>query len=134
MGSRARGHHRADFAAASYVPAALHDLSLCLRRFCSRPGNAGPRRWHIGLLLVAALCAISMPTIVRDYSKPREDWRAASNAILSVGMRRAMRWSFSRSIRAWCSTIIAIGYSGMSAALHVFAPPYYAGGDDVVPW
>ena len=40
-------------------------------------------RWHVGLVLVIALCAMSIPTIVGDYNKPREDWRGASNAILS---------------------------------------------------
>ncbi len=41
------------------------------------------RKWRMGVLLAAVLCVMSVPTIRGEYSKPREDWRGVSNAILS---------------------------------------------------
>ncbi len=88
-------------------------------------------RWHVGLVLVAALCAISIPTIVRDYSKPREDWRAASSAILSAASPGDAVVFFPFYTRV-VFDYYRDRHSGNVPVLHVFAPPYYAGGDDVV--
>ena len=41
------------------------------------------KKWHIGVLLVLALCASSVGAIFKDYAAPREDWRGASTLILS---------------------------------------------------
>ncbi len=87
-------------------------------------------RWHVGLVLVAALCAMSIPTIFRDYSKPFEDWRAASSAILSTASPGDAVVFFPFYTRV-VFDYYRDRHSG-SAPVHVFAPPYYAGGDDVV--
>jgi mannosyltransferase len=87
------------------------------------------RKWNIGLLLAIALCAMSLPTVVRDYAKPREDWRGASNAVLS-GARPGDAVVFFPFY-----TRIMLDYYGARLgasvpSLHVFAPQYYAGGED----
>ena len=78
---------------------------------------------------VVLLCGMSVPAIIGDYYKPREDWRAASNMILagaSPGDAVAFFPFYSR---------IMLDYyrdrSGAAMPLHVFAPQYYAGGEDV---
>ncbi|MFI5115395.1 MAG: glycosyltransferase family 39 protein [Terriglobales bacterium] len=48
----------------------------------SRGMVALPKR-HLGLWLVIVLCVASVPTIFIRYRKPREDWRGATNVILS---------------------------------------------------
>jgi hypothetical protein len=86
-------------------------------------------RWHAGLILVTALCAMSIPTILRDYNKPREDWRAASGAILSTASPGDAVVFFPFYTRV-VFDYYRDRHSG-SAPVHVFAPPYYAGGDDI---
>ena len=46
-------------------------------------GMTALRKMYVGVVLLTALCAMSISTIMKDYDKPREDWRAASNAILA---------------------------------------------------
>ena len=87
-------------------------------------------RWHIGLLLVIALCAMSLPTIIGDYHKPREDWRSASNTILSSASPGDAVVFFPFYTRVMLD-YYRDRYSGNPAAVQVFAPPYYAAGDDV---
>ncbi|MGC2110171.1 MAG: glycosyltransferase family 39 protein [Candidatus Korobacteraceae bacterium] len=88
------------------------------------------RKWHAGLILVVALCAMSIPTIVADYSKPREDWRGASNAILSNASRGDAVVFFPFYTRVMLD-YYRDRYPGNAPAMHVFAPPYYDAGDDV---
>ena len=101
---------------------------------CDHPagglGNAGLERWHIGLLLVIALCAMSLPTIVGDYHKPREDLRSASDTILSSATPGDAVVFFPFYTRVMLD-YYRDRYSGNPAAVQVFAPPYYAAGDDV---
>ena len=87
-------------------------------------------RWHVGLVLVTALCAMSIPTILREYNKPRGDWRAASNAILSSASSGDAVVFFPFYTRVMLD-YYRDRYSGNAPAVKVFAPPYYAGGDDV---
>src|SRR5271167_2784019 len=46
-------------------------------------GMTALTKMRLGLLLVLALCAMSIPAIVKEYHKPREDWRGASNFVLT---------------------------------------------------
>lgn len=87
------------------------------------------RKWKIGLLLVIALCAMSLPSIVKDYAKPREDWRGASIAVLSGATLGDAVVFFPFYTR------IMLDYYGArlgasAPPLHVFAPGYYSGGED----
>ena len=87
-------------------------------------------KWHVGAILVVLLCAISIPTIVQDYSKPREDWRGASNAILSSASPGDAVVFFPFYTRIMLD-YYRDRYPGDVSALHVFAPGYYSGGEDV---
>jgi uncharacterized membrane protein len=87
-------------------------------------------RWHAGVVLVTALCAISISTILRDYNKPREDWRGASSAILSSASPGDAVVFFPFYTRVMFD-YYRDRYPGNVPVIHVFAPPYYAGGDDV---
>ena len=88
------------------------------------------RKWGIGLGLVALLCGMSQTAITKEYGKPREDWRGASNAVLASaapGDAVAFFPFYSRVMLEYYR-----GRYGASApALHVFAPGYYDGGEDV---
>ncbi len=86
-------------------------------------------RGHAAILVVL-LCALSLPTIVEGYSKPREDWRAASNAILSSASPGDAVVFFPFYTRIMLD-YYRDRYPGHAPALHVFAPGYYSGGDDV---
>ncbi len=84
----------------------------------------------LGCCWSLALCAISMPTIVGTTASPAK-----------TGVQPATRFSLSASpgdavVFFPFYTRVMLDYyrdrySGNSAAVHVFAPPYYAGGDDV---
>ena len=87
-------------------------------------------RWHAGIVLAIALCAMSIPTIVSDYNKPREDWRGASNAILATASSGDAVVFFPFYTRVMLD-YYRDRYPGNAPALHVFAPQYYDGGDDV---
>jgi len=91
-------------------------------------GTQPLRRARIGLLLVVLLCGMSIPAIVGDYQKPREDWRGASNTILAGATPGDGVVFF-----PFYSRIMLDYYRdryGVSVPLHVFAPQYYAGGED----
>lgn len=87
------------------------------------------RKWRIGVVLVVLLCGMSIPTIINDYHKPREDWRSASDSILAGATPGDAVVFFPFYTR------IMLDYyrdrSGASPPLHVFAPQYYGGGEDV---
>jgi 4-amino-4-deoxy-L-arabinose transferase-like glycosyltransferase len=86
------------------------------------------RKWNIGLWLVVLLCGMSIPTVLGDYRKPREDWRSASNSILAAAAPGDAVVFF-----PFYSRIMLDYYrdkSGTSTPLHIFAPQYYAGGED----
>jgi hypothetical protein len=93
-------------------------------------GMSALDRRHVGLLLVIALCAMSIPTILGDYNKPQEDWRAASDAILSSATPGDAIVFFPFYTRVMLD-YYRDRYSGNAARIQVFAPPYYAAGDDV---
>ncbi len=105
-------------------------FSLPATMFLAAMGMAALRKMHVGVVLVVALCAMSIPTIVKDYHKPREDWRSASNAILASASPgdAVVFYPF--------YTRIMLDYYGERSpdqshpALHVFAPQYYDGGED----
>ena len=87
------------------------------------------QKWKIGMILVVLLCGMSVPAIIGDYHKPREDWRAASNTILAGATPGDAVVFF-----PFYSRIMLDYYrdrSGASTPLQVFAPQYYAGGEDV---
>jgi mannosyltransferase len=87
-------------------------------------------KWHMGTVLMIALCAMSIPTILSDYNKPREDWRRASNTILSSASPGDAVVFFPFYTRVMLD-YYRDRYSGNAPSIHIFAPPYYAGGDDV---
>jgi mannosyltransferase len=93
-------------------------------------GMSALDRWHVGLALVIALCAMSIPTILGEYNKPREDWRAASNAILSSASPGDAVVFFPFYTRVMLD-YYRDRYAGATPPIRVYAPPYYAGGDDV---
>jgi len=91
-------------------------------------GTTALSKRHVGLCLVIALCLTSIPTIVRGYHKPREDWREATNVILT-------------SAQAGDAVVIYPFYAIVTfdyyrqldqhvPALHLFTQPYYGVGDD----
>jgi len=88
------------------------------------------RRWKLGVLLVVLLCGMSIPSIMGDYQKPREDWRGATNAILT-----AAEPGDAVAFFPFYTRIMLDYYRHRSAAgvpsVHVFAPPYYAAGQDI---
>ncbi len=87
-------------------------------------------RWHAGLVLVIGLCAMSIPTILGEYNKPREDWRAANNAILSSASPGDAVVFFPFYTRVMLD-YYRDRYSGQTPILNVFAPQYYDGGNDI---
>ncbi len=92
-------------------------------------GMTALRKMYVGVALVVALCAMSVPAIIKDYHKPREDWRAASNAILASAQSGDAVVFFPFYTR------IMLDYyrdrdRRKPPAVHVFAPQYYGGGED----
>ena len=86
------------------------------------------RKWRIGFLLVILLCGMSVPTIIGEYQKPREDWRDASDAVLteaSSGDAVVFFPFYSRIMLDYYHS----RWGRNAPALHVFAPGYYAGGE-----
>ena len=86
-----------------------------------------PKR-RLGFWLVIALCVASVPTIFVRYRKPREDWRGATNVILT-------------SAQAGDAVVIYPFYAipgfdyyrqldPHAPVLHLFTQPYYGVGDD----
>lgn len=92
-------------------------------------GMSALRKMYLGVVLVVTLCLMSIPAIVKDYSKPREDWRAASNAIFASAAPGDAVVFFPFYTR------VMLDYyrdrdGHNSPAVHVFAPPYYDSGED----
>jgi hypothetical protein len=87
------------------------------------------RRCNIGVLLVIALCAMSLPAVVQQYGKPHEDWRGASDLVLTSATPGDAVVFFPFYTR------IMLDYyrdrlGAAAPPLHVFAPAYYASGED----
>jgi len=87
-------------------------------------------RWmHLGTVLVVALCVMSIPSVVKSYGKPREDWCSASNAILASAEPGDAVVFF-----PFYTRVMLDYYRDRSPrippAMHVFAPQYYGGGED----
>ena len=87
------------------------------------------RRCEIGVLLATVLCLLSIPTILKQYEKPREDWRGASNLILSSAAPGDAVVFFPFYTRVMLD-YYRDRYGAAAPPLHVFAPGYYAGGED----
>jgi uncharacterized membrane protein len=87
-------------------------------------------RWRAGLVLVVVLCVLSLPTILKEYNKPREDWRGASRAILASSTPGDAVVFFPFYTRVMLD-YYRDRYPRNAPALHVFAPPYYDAGEDV---
>jgi hypothetical protein len=104
-------------------------FSLPAMALLAATGATAMKRMHTGVVLVVALCATSVPTILKDYHKPREDWRAASRAILTSAHPGDAVVFFPFYTR------IMLDYyrdrrPQNSPFVHVFAPRYYDGGED----
>jgi len=91
-------------------------------------GMTALSKMNVGLWLVVALCVTSIPTLFRGYHKPREDWRNATNVILT-------------SAQSGDAVVIYPSYAiGLfdyyrqldqhAPDLHLFTPPFYDVGDD----
>jgi len=104
-------------------------FSLPAMALLAAAGMTTLRRMHIGAALVVALCAMSAPAIVKDYNKPREDWRAASNAILTAAQPGDAVVLFPFYTRIMLDYYHDRDLPG-SSPVHVFAPQYYDGGED----
>ncbi len=92
-------------------------------------GAALLSKWRIGLVLAIVLCAACIPTIVRKYNKPREDWRGATGLVLSSaapGDAVAFFPFYTRIMLDYYSSQHAAG----ATPIHVFAPIFYGGGED----
>ncbi len=92
-------------------------------------GMTALRKMYAGVVMVIALCAMSIPSIVKDYHKPREDWRAASSAILASAQSGDAVVFF-----PFYTRIMLDYYRDRDRqnppAVHVFAPQFYDGGED----
>jgi len=104
-------------------------FSLPAMALLAAAGSTALRRMRAGAALVVALCAMSVPAIFKDYSKPREDWRDASHAILASAQPGDAVVFFPFYTR------IMLDYyrdrdPQRPPPLHVFAPPFYEGGED----
>jgi 4-amino-4-deoxy-L-arabinose transferase-like glycosyltransferase len=91
-------------------------------------GSGSLQKWKMGIVLVIALCAASLPTIVKQYRKPREDWRNATHAVManaSPGDAIAFFPFYTRIMLDYYSARASAGLR-----LHVFAPGFYATGED----
>jgi mannosyltransferase len=87
-------------------------------------------KWRIGLLLVIVLCVANAPSIVKKYNKPREDWRGATATVLSSAAPGDAVVFFPFYTRIMMDYYAS--QQGASApAVHVFAPAFYGGGEDV---
>jgi len=92
-------------------------------------GAENLRRYKIGAVLVIALCAMSLPSIVQQYGKPREDWRGATNLVLTSATPGDAVVFFPFYTRVMLD-YYGDRFGAARASLHVFAPAYYSGGED----
>lgn len=104
-------------------------FSLPAMALLAAAGMTAIRKWHAGVALVVALCALSVPTILKDYQKPREDWRSASYAILSSAQPGDAVVFFPFYTRIMLDYYQDRGLQN-SPPVHVFAPQFYDGGED----
>jgi mannosyltransferase len=91
-------------------------------------GAALMSKWRIGLVLAIVLCAACIPTILKKYNKPREDWRGATGLVLSSaapGDAVAFFPFYTRIMLDYYSS----QHAASAPALHVFAPIFYGGGE-----
>jgi mannosyltransferase len=88
------------------------------------------RKWGIGLVLTALLCGMSQTAITKGYQKPRDDWRGASNAVLASAAPGDAVVFFPFYSRVMLD-YYRDRYGASAPPLHVFAPGYYDGGEDV---
>ncbi|HTV66298.1 MAG TPA: hypothetical protein VMD98_11875, partial [Bryocella sp.] len=92
-------------------------------------GAENLRRYKIGAVLVIALCAMSLPSIVQQYGKPREDWRGATNLVLTSATPGDAVVFFPFYTRVMLD-YYGDRFGAARSSLHVFAPAYYSGGED----
>ena len=89
--------------------------------------TALPKR-HLGVCLVLALCVASIPTVFAGYRKPSEDWRSASQVILSSAQ------SGDAVVIYPFYAIVGFDYYRQldphAPALHLFTQSYYGVGDN----
>jgi mannosyltransferase len=85
---------------------------------------------RIGLVLVVVLCVANVPSIVQSYSKPREDWRDATATVFSAATPGDAVVFFPFYTRIMLD-YYASQHPASVPPLHVFAPAYYDGGEDV---
>jgi mannosyltransferase len=104
-------------------------FSLPAMALLAAVGMTALKRMYIGIVLVIALCGMSIPAIVKDYRKPREDWRAASNAILAAAQAGDAVVFFPFYTRTMLDYYRDRDWQS-PPAVHVFAPPYYGVGED----
>jgi len=88
------------------------------------------QKWKLGLLLIVLLCGMYVPAIIGDYHKPREDWRAASDTILAAATPGDAVIFFPFYSRIMLD-YYRDRYGASAPPVQVFAPEYYAGGEDV---
>ncbi len=104
-------------------------FSLPAMTLLAAVGMTALRKMYAGVVLVVALCAMSIPAIVKDYQKPREDWRAASNAVLGSAQTGDAVVFFPFYSRIMLDYYRDRGRQN-PPSVHVFAPPYYDAGED----
>jgi hypothetical protein len=104
-------------------------FSLPAMALLAAVGMTAIRKMHAGVVFVIALCAMSLPSILKDYRKPREDWRAASNAILTSVQPGDALVFFPFYTRIMLDYYHDRGLQN-SQPVHVFAPQFYDGGED----
>jgi mannosyltransferase len=91
--------------------------------------GAAQLRWHnLGDWLAALLCVASVVTFVIGYGKPREDWRAASNSIISAATPGDALLVYPDYARTGFDYYY--GRRLNPPALHIFTPPFYDKGPD----
>ena len=90
--------------------------------------TALPKR-NLGLWLVVLLCAASIVNIVRGYSKPREDWRSATDAIITSAAPGDALLIYPFYARPGFDYYYDLRREN-APALRVFTPPFYGFGND----
>jgi uncharacterized membrane protein len=103
-------------------------FSLPAMGLLAAAGTTVLRKMYVGVVLVIALCAMSVPAILKDYSKPREDWRAASSTILSSAQPGDAVVFFPFYTRIMLDYYQDRGRPN-SRPVHVYAPQFYDGGE-----
>ncbi len=92
-------------------------------------GAAVLRRWRLGVWLLVALCVLSLATIAKQFGTARDDWRGATSSVLASATPGDAVVFFPFYTRVMLD-YYASRYGDAAPSLHVFAPGYYAGGED----